>query len=159
MNIGIGVSYMVPPQLTLYVYCLVCIIAMKIPIIIFSDCWQRIESWWAQWRRFRCDWWIDLCNVSTCIAVCPSCLTFWSSIFILQGLVSDGIFDGNNTIHKHGTFCMYYSIDSVETVIISYARAVFQRDNYIIVVIFYVYVLHLCSLHFTTNRTYLLVFH
>ena len=29
---------------------------------------QRIEAWWSQLRRFKTDWWIDLCKV------CPTYL-------------------------------------------------------------------------------------
>ncbi|XP_065887587.1 uncharacterized protein [Dysidea avara] len=39
----------------------------------------RIEAWWSQLRRFKTNWWIDLC----------------------KGLQSEGLYDHSNTIHRY----------------------------------------------------------
>ncbi|XP_065901982.1 uncharacterized protein [Dysidea avara] len=39
----------------------------------------RIEAWWSQLRRFKTNWWIDLC----------------------KGLQSEGLYDNTKTIHRY----------------------------------------------------------
>ena len=69
---------------------------------------QRVESFWAQWRRFVGDWWMTLFRVYYSY----NYMVAWFSskkLLYFQTLMENGFFDRANLIHQWVNCCEFGS--------------------------------------------------